>query len=74
VAYVLRRGISGIIFAIEKTPLPKVSLTLTPTLSRTKQERELRSVACVMTFQAVQKVSSFRRLALQEQAGPREGS
>ncbi len=32
-------------------------LTLAPTLLRTKQERELRSVACVTTFQAVQKVS-----------------
>jgi hypothetical protein len=49
--------------------LPEVSLTPAPTLARTKQERELRLVACVTTFQAVQKVSSFRRLALKEQAG-----
>jgi hypothetical protein len=45
--------------------LPRVTLTLDPTLSRTKQERELRSVACVTTFQAAIMVSSFRRLALQ---------
>ncbi len=31
-------------------------------------------VACVTTFQTVQKVFSFRRLALQEQAGVRGGS
>jgi hypothetical protein len=50
------------------------TLTLGSTLLRTKQERELRSVACVTTFQAVQKVSSFRRLALQKQAGQGLGS
>ncbi len=34
----------------------------------------MRSVACVTTFQTVQTVFSFRRLALQEQAGFRGGS
>jgi hypothetical protein len=34
----------------------------------------MRLVACVTTFQAVQKVFSFRRLALQKQAGQGLGS
>jgi hypothetical protein len=55
---------------LARVTMPGAALTLAPTLIRTKQERELRYVAlCVTTFQAVQKVSSFRRLALKEQAG-----
>src|SRR5680860_358876 len=57
----------------EKASL-ELTLTLAATLSRTKQERELRSVACVTTFQAAIPVSSFRRLALQKQAGQGRGS
>jgi hypothetical protein len=67
-AIVKRRGYSSELRRRHPT------LTPTPILFRTKQERELRSVACVVTFQAVQKVSSFRRLALQKQAGQGRGS
>ena len=59
---------------VPELPLGPLALTLAPILFRTKQERELRSVACVVTFQAVQKVSSFRWLALQKQAGQGRGS
>ena len=46
----------------------EVALTLASILVRTKQEL-VEVSRCVTTFQAVQKVSSFRRLALKEQAG-----
>jgi len=46
----------------------EVALTLASILVRTKQEL-VEVSRCVTTFHPVQKVSSFRRLALKEQAG-----
>src|SRR6187200_1612246 len=48
--------------------VPEVALTLASILVRTKQEL-VEVSRCVTTFHPVQKVSSFRRLALKEQAG-----